>query len=242
MEHRSSRRSCWWKAEDNQPPTQSCVRDKITGSAGQACPSASLPIEARPLKGHVLSTCLSREFKSTLHHLRRPGKVERHGGFLKATLRRVAQESQIEGVDGIKEALSECVSVKNDLTRHHGYSPSQHVFGKAPRRPGSMLDDTEDLGTLEAMTDETSPFWTCCQARAEAKKAFLRLETSKRVAKALAKNAAPVLYDYQIGDLFVYRRDNVPGVSGTVWSTTSRVIGKELEFFLAEVRRKGGGQ
>ena len=88
--------------------------------------------------------------------------------------RRVVQESQIEGLDGIKEALSECVSVKNDLAQHDGYSPSQHVFGKAPCRPGSMLDDAEDLGTLEAMTDETSPFWTCCQARAEAKKAFLR--------------------------------------------------------------------
>ena len=156
-------------------------------------------------------------------------KVEKHGGLLKATLRRVVQESQIEGLEAIKEAISECVSVKNDLIRHHGYSPAQHVLGKAPRRPGSCLDDAEDVGTLKAMTDETNPFYTRYRARAEAKKAFIHLETSKRVAKALAKNAAPILHDYQVGDLVVYRRDNVLGVQGTVWSTTSRIIGKESE-------------
>ena len=105
-------------------------------------------------------------------------------------------------------------SCQNDLTRHRGYSPARHVLGKAPRRPGSMLDDAEDMGALEAMTDETSPFWTRYRARTQRQGGFPTLG---------------VVHDYQVGDLVVYRRDNVPGVSGTVWSTTSRVIGKESE-------------
>ena len=32
-----------------------------------------------------------------------------------------------------------------------------------------------------------------------------------------------------MGDLVIYRRDNVPGTSATLWSTVSRVIGREAE-------------
>ena len=49
----------------------------------------------------------------------------------------------------------------------------------------------------------------------------------KTAVKALAKTAVSVPHDYQIGDLVVYRKDNVPAVSSNVWSITSRVIGQE---------------
>ena len=155
------------------------------------------------------------------------GKVERHGGILKAMVRKVAQETAAIGQDRMREVLAECVSTKNEMSRHQGFSPSQHVLGKMPRTPGLVTDEPSDLGAIDARYDEAGPFYTRHRARTEARRAFVHLDTSRRVARALIRNAAPVAIEYNVGDLIVYRRDNVPGVSATVWSTASRVIGKE---------------
>ena len=58
----------------------------------------------------------------------------------------------------------------------------------------------------------------------EARKAFIQLDTSRKVVKALQRNAAA---EYSVGDVVIYRRDNVPGSTATVWSTVCRVIGRE---------------
>ena len=41
--------------------------------------------------------------------------------------------------------------------------------------------------------------------------------------------AAPIDAEYNVGAVVIYRRDNVPGSSATVWSTVSCVIGREAE-------------
>ena len=77
------------------------------------------------------------------------------------------------------------------MLRHGGYSPSQWVLGKTPR------------GLLH-------------KAREEAKKAFMHLDTSKRVQRALLRNAKPLPYTYSIGDVVCFRRDKT---GKTEWST-----------------------
>ena len=63
------------------------------------------------------------------------------------------------------------------------------------------------------------------KSRIEAKKAMVKLDTSRRIQKALTKNASPIKEQYRTGDYVVYRRDAQAG--GTKWSTISRVIGQE---------------
>ena len=157
------------------------------------------------------------------------GKVERHGGLLKALVRKTVQEIQPSTWEDMVMVVSECVTTKNDLSRHQGFSPSQHVLGKRPRTPGSVMDEDESMGTLLARFDETTPFYSRHRAREEARKAFVHLDSSRKVARALQRNAAPLDMEYQVGDLVIYRRDNLPGSTSTVWSTASRVIGREAE-------------
>ncbi|CAE7255946.1 RE2 [Symbiodinium natans] len=157
------------------------------------------------------------------------GKVERHGGLLKALVRKTVQEIQPSTWEDMVMVVSECVTTKNDLSRHQGFSPSQHVLGKRPRTPGSVMDEDESMGPLLARFDETTPFYSRHRAREEARKAFVHLDSSRKVARALQRNAAPMDMEYQVGDLVIYRRDNLPGSTSTVWSTASRVIGREAE-------------
>ena len=55
--------------------------------------------------------------------------------------------------------------------------------------------------------------------------ASVHLDCSRRVQKALTRNAAPVHEKYRPGDLVVYRRDEQIG--GTKWSGAARVTGQE---------------
>ena len=57
------------------------------------------------------------------------------------------------------------------------------MLGKQPRAPGSLLDESESLGTYLSKYDETSPYYRLrYRARDEAKKAFIHLDTSRKVA------------------------------------------------------------
>ena len=58
-------------------------------------------------------------------------------GVLKAMLRKTVQETLPSNIEEMETVLSECVTAKNELARHQGFSPAQHVLGKQPRIPGS---------------------------------------------------------------------------------------------------------
>ena len=53
------------------------------------------------------------------------GRTERQGGILKAMLKRMIAEHQIEGEFGISAAINQATSVKNSNYNHAGYVPSQ---------------------------------------------------------------------------------------------------------------------
>ena len=66
-------------------------------------------------------------------------------------------------------------------------------------------------------------------ARVEAQKAFVHVDSSKRIQRALLRNAQPFTMDYQVGDVVCFHRDNNNPYGKTSWSTASRIIGFEGE-------------
>ena len=113
------------------------------------------------------------------------------------------------------------------MSRVNGYSPSQWVLSKNPRCPGSVtdLEEAGNLGVLEDSLDPSARFHLNHAARMAAQKAFVHLDTSSRIQRALLRNAAVQDKTFNVGDLVVYHRDNQVG--GTIWSTASRIIGKD---------------
>ena len=155
------------------------------------------------------------------------GRVERHGGLLKALFRKVCTEVQGSTKEQVESILNQVIMVKNDSSRVGGFSPAQWVLGRAPRATASVMSEDQfaELGSLEARHDPTSIFALQHMARLEAQKAYVHLDCSRRVQRALTKNASAIPRDYQVGDLVTFRRDTQRG--GTSWSPTSRVIGFE---------------
>ena len=154
------------------------------------------------------------------------GRVERHGGVLKGMARKVVAQTQAVGWVDLQSVVDECCATKNHLLRTGGYSPAQWVLGKAPKGVPSLVDEEgwADLGSIQDSLDPESKFALQHQARAEAKKAFVHMDTSKRVQRALLRNAKPIPQTYAVGDVVTFRRDK----SGkAVWSPASRVIGHE---------------
>ena len=86
-------------------------------------------------------------------------------------------------------------------------------------------DKFADLGAIEDQVDPESRFAFQHQARLDAKKAFIHLDTSKRVQRALLRSAKPIPQAYSVGDVVCFRRDTQPG--RTTWSPASRVIDHE---------------
>ena len=155
------------------------------------------------------------------------GRVERHGGLLKALFRRVCTEVGACTKEQVESCITQVLSVKNDSARVGGFSPSQWVLGRAPRGAASLLseEDHAQLGAIQARHDPSSIFALQHLARIEAQKAFVHLDCSRRVQRALTRNASVFDREFNIGDLVTFRRDNQRG--GTSWSPTCRVIGHE---------------
>ena len=132
------------------------------------------------------------------------GKVERHGGILKAMVRKVVADTEKAGLADFEMLVQECTSTKNSMQRTNGYSASQWVLGKQRRMPGSVtnMSESADLGVIEAETDPTVAYHKVHVARMSAQRAFVHLDTSNRVARALTRNAAPQHKEYAVGDLF----------------------------------------
>ena len=155
------------------------------------------------------------------------GRVERHGGLLKALFRRVCTEVGACTKEQVESCITQVLGVKNDSARVGGFSPSQWVLGRAPRGAASLMseEDHAQLGAIQARHDPSSIFALQHLARIEAQKAFVHLDCSRRVQRALTRNASVFDREFNIGDLVTFRRDNQRG--GTSWSPTCRVIGHE---------------
>ena len=87
-----------------------------------------------------------------------------------------------------------------------------HLSGYPREAPSLVPEDKfADLGAIEDQVDPESRFAFQHQARLEAKKAFIHLDTSKRVQRALLRSAKPIPQTYSVGDFVCFRRENQPG-------------------------------
>ena len=69
------------------------------------------------------------------------------------------------------------------------------------------------------MADERHEFAQLMEVRETARKAFIREDLSRRVARATLRKSAPTPKEYGVGDLVRFKTEQ----SG--WSTASRIIG-----------------
>ena len=120
-----------------------------------------------------------------------------------------------------KIAIAEAVSTKNNLSRNGGFSPSQWVFGTLPRGPGDQFDEQEfaDLGPLQGQLEPGTAFARRAELRASARRAFIREDCGRRVARAVLRKAAPLVGEYATGDIVCYRKEDQG------WSPACRLIG-----------------
>ena len=136
-------------------------------------------------------------------------------------LKRMITEHAVQGFDDMKVAVAEAVSTKNNLSRNGGFSPSQWVFGTLPRGPGDQFDEQEfaDLGPLQGQLEPGTAFARRAELRASARRAFIREDYGRRVARAVLRKAAPLVGEYATGDIVCYRKDDQG------WSPACRLIG-----------------
>jgi hypothetical protein len=86
----------------------------------------------------------------------------------------------------------------------------------------------EQLIGVEERVDPPTVFGERMKIRREAKKAFVRADSSARFAKAMLRKAAPLVRDYRARDLISFQREQISdGIARKRWSSASRIIGFE---------------
>ena len=107
------------------------------------------------------------------------GRVECHGGIVKAMYKKVCAETQCQGIEQVQTVFNELCSIKNTTARQSGFPPSQWV-GQNPRGTPSFLNEEAfaDLGAdIQDQVDPESVFHLQHAARAEARRAYVQLGT-----------------------------------------------------------------
>ena len=115
-----------------------------------------------------------------------------------------------------------------------GFSPSQWVIGRQPRHSAEIGDDEarRDLGSMSERVDPTTEFGKRIKIRHEAKKAYVHMDSGRRVQAALTRKAVAEKGDFRVGELVTYQRNHDKDRAKETehwkrWSPASRIIGFE---------------
>ncbi|CAE7591026.1 RE1 [Symbiodinium sp. CCMP2592] len=136
------------------------------------------------------------------------GRGERHGGILKAMVKRLVTAHQLSGEMAISSAVTQSATVKNAMYNHDGYVPAQWVLGRLPHDVTSILGETtvENLGPHQETDDPETVFGRTMQIRQWAKECFIYLDSNQRIRRAMLRQAHPQRGPYQSGDIVSYCR------------------------------------
>jgi hypothetical protein len=143
---------------------------------------------------------------------------------------KVVETREVRGETAMRMASAEATAVMNEQNRTGGFAPCQWVLGRKPRHAGEQGDDESyhHLSAVEEKIDPTTIFAERMALRHAAKKAYVHADSSKRVASALLRKAAPKPGRYQVGDLVSFQRQQgSKGINRNRWSPASRIIGFE---------------
>ena len=136
--------------------------------------------------------------------------VERHGGLFKAVLKRMITEHAVQGFDDIKIAIAEAVSTKNNLSRNGSFSQSQWVFGTCHGDLETNLMSKNSL-TWDPCKDSSSQVLRSPDMHnleLSARRAFIRENCGRRVARVVLRKAAPLVGEYATGDIVCCRKED----------------------------------
>ena len=152
------------------------------------------------------------------------GRGERQGGLFKELLYAAMEErqDQVIGVNQVKVLVSETCVVKNMKLNHHGFTPYQWVLGKLPIDVTSLTSEESEgksLGVQDAIQEPEDEFGIRLQVR-QAKAAFTKVDSSRRIRAALLRKSTPLRGPYQQGDLVCFHRRGR-------WHGPGRIIGRD---------------
>jgi hypothetical protein len=124
--------------------------------------------------------------------------------------------------------ITECARIKNHFINQNGYAPVQWVLGYLPTDKTSMIDDDpeENLGVHQGVADaddEQGPqdvFQRQLLMRQFAKEAYMKVDASQRIRKAMLRKSMPMRGPYNVGDMVSFSRKGK-------WFGPARVLGHE---------------
>ena len=167
------------------------------------------------------------------------GKVEKHGHLFEVVFQKVLDAVQPSSKEEYHQCIRETMNSKNESLNHHGLSPCQHVFGRNPRVPEDLIQESP------CVIAATAPLHSEMHARSHAIRTAARVSMAQsHDSKALrvALNARPrVERDFLPGDFVAYWRtqkyERGARLVGGRWFGTAIVMGKVGRNILVYHRR-----
>ena len=155
------------------------------------------------------------------------GKVERHGQWFQRILSRVLDECRPSNEAEWQTCVVQTQSAKNTLISEQGASPYQYVFGRNPRVPTDLLQDSPDVAASEAVMADDG-LQRANAVRQAARKSVLEVQDDRALRAAL--RARPrVARPFCSGDWVFYWRTqkSIEGhrIEGGRWYGTAMVLG-----------------
>ena len=143
------------------------------------------------------------------------GIIERHNQTLGQMIEKVLADSTCD----LPTAVSWCVSAKNSLANHCGFTPFQLSIGTNPKLPTTLTDGLPSL-TAPVTSKTLSEH---LQAIHKAREAFIQCENSERIRRALTHNVrSSGDTKYLTGDSVLFKRDN-----SSAWHGPGTVLGQD---------------
>ena len=152
------------------------------------------------------------------------GMVERQGAWWKAIWEKTVHEMSIT-TDEVEFVVPIINGAKNDLRRRNGHSPSQWVFGRAPRLPEDLLDPDGGERVMWDLSSEAR-FQRQAAIRASARVAFHKTQLDDRLRRALLQRARTTARPLEVGESVHFwhkRKDRKRGG----WVGPGVIVGKQ---------------
>ncbi|CAE7541147.1 RE2 [Symbiodinium sp. CCMP2592] len=147
------------------------------------------------------------------------GVVERQQAWWKHVWDKVSYQYEVELVVPVINAA------KNDLRRRCGYSPSQWVFGKAPRVPEDLQDPDGGAHVLWDVSEDAK-YQRQSAMRAAARVAFHESQTDGRLRKALLQRTRVSSRPLDVGES-VHLWHKPKNRRRGCWTGPAVIVGKE---------------